>query len=121
MAYGAEVVVYVSCNVHTQARDVEVLVREGGYEVVSLRGFDFFPMTGHVEGVAVLRRGRGRDGGGHGGKGENDGEEGAPTRERLDEIETEKEQELEIGDGSNGAGKGERGCSTQIDEGTQRA
>ncbi|KAH8768920.1 S-adenosyl-L-methionine-dependent methyltransferase [Diaporthe sp. PMI_573] len=74
-------VVYVSCNVHTQARDVGVLVRgevggfmkgaagekgEGGdgegekkktrYEIESLRGFDFFPQTGHVEGVAILNR-----------------------------------------------------------------
>lgn len=65
-------VVYVSCNVHTQARDVGVLVRgevdgEGGtsagggkprtrYDIESIRGFDFFPQTGHVEGVAVLNR-----------------------------------------------------------------
>lgn len=54
-------VVYVSCNVHTQARDVGVLVRgvdDGGarYSIESLRGFDFFPQTGHVEGVAVLNR-----------------------------------------------------------------
>lgn len=73
-------VVYVSCNVHTQARDVGVLVRgevggfmkgaagekgeaEGDdakkktrYEIESLRGFDFFPQTGHVEGVAILNR-----------------------------------------------------------------
>jgi tRNA (uracil-5-)-methyltransferase len=57
-------VVYVSCNVHTQARDVGVLVRgmdEGGtrYDIESLRGFDFFPQTGHVEGVAVLNRSEG--------------------------------------------------------------
>jgi len=31
-------------------------VGKGCYEVESLRGFDFFPQTGHVEGVAVLRR-----------------------------------------------------------------
>jgi len=54
-------VVYVSCNVHTQARDVGTLVmglESGGtrYEVESLRGFDFFPQTGHVEAVAVLSR-----------------------------------------------------------------
>ncbi|KAK4118732.1 S-adenosyl-L-methionine-dependent methyltransferase [Parathielavia appendiculata] len=61
-------VVYVSCNVHTQARDVGVLVRgevegvrEGKgkgtrYEIESIRGFDFFPQTGHVEGVALLNR-----------------------------------------------------------------
>lgn len=122
---GPRRVVYVSCNVHTQARDVGVLVRgevdgAGGegvgdnsvvekvveaaeevveevkdvveaakdvvmeavekveepvvglekteekqdtkvmrkvrYEIESIRGFDFFPQTGHVEGVAVLNR-----------------------------------------------------------------
>ncbi|KAK0634521.1 S-adenosyl-L-methionine-dependent methyltransferase [Bombardia bombarda] len=68
LEYGPRRVVYVSCNVHTQARDVGVLVRgevdgmEGGgeegtrYEIESIRGFDFFPQTGHVEGVAVLNR-----------------------------------------------------------------
>lgn len=52
-------VVYVSCNVHTQARDVGVLVqgtKECRYEIESLRGFDFFPQTSHVEGVAILCR-----------------------------------------------------------------
>ncbi|KAI1799065.1 S-adenosyl-L-methionine-dependent methyltransferase [Daldinia bambusicola] len=58
-------VVYVSCNVHSQARDIGVLVRGLGaedgskgtrYAIESIRGFDFFPQTGHVEGVAVLNR-----------------------------------------------------------------
>ncbi|OAA33731.1 tRNA (uracil-5-)-methyltransferase [Moelleriella libera RCEF 2490] len=53
-------ILYVSCNVHTQARDVGVLVRGQGegarYQVESLVGFDFFPQTGHVEGVAILSR-----------------------------------------------------------------
>ncbi|KAI0856862.1 uracil-5--methyltransferase [Xylaria cubensis] len=75
LRFGPRRVVYVSCNVHTQARDVGLLVRgetgasasaadasnkvnEKGtrYEIESLRGFDFFPQTGHVEGVAVLNR-----------------------------------------------------------------
>ncbi|KAJ4354436.1 tRNA(m5U54)methyltransferase [Didymosphaeria variabile] len=66
--YGPARIVYVSCNVHTQARDVGVLVGgmkgvdggfgngEGCYDIESICGFDFFPQTGHVEGVAVLRR-----------------------------------------------------------------
>ena len=64
--YGPERICYVSCNVHTQARDVGRLVHgeedtegqavQGMYEIESLRGFDFFPQTGHVEGVAMLRR-----------------------------------------------------------------
>lgn len=54
-------VVYVSCNVHTQARDVAVMVqgdekKNVRYEIESIRGFDFFPQTGHVEGVAILNR-----------------------------------------------------------------
>ncbi|KAI0448502.1 uracil-5--methyltransferase [Xylaria acuta] len=70
LRFGPRRVVYVSCNVHTQAGDVGMLVRgETGsadaskangkgsrYEIESLRGFDFFPQTGHVEGVAVLNR-----------------------------------------------------------------
>ncbi|KAI4161338.1 MAG: hypothetical protein LQ342_005005 [Letrouitia transgressa] len=72
LGFGARRVVYVSCNVHTQARDVGVLVRgkEGGagYRIESLQGFDFFPQTGHVEGVAVLEKvderneGKGKEG-----------------------------------------------------------
>ena len=57
--YGPRRVVYVSCNVHTQARDIGILVEGTGgcrYEMESLRGFDFFPQTGHVEGVAILNR-----------------------------------------------------------------
>ncbi|KAL1407007.1 tRNA(m5U54)methyltransferase [Vanrija albida] len=55
--------VYVSCNVHTQARDIGWLISESEvrgagkwrYELESLRGFDLFPQTAHVESVGVLR------------------------------------------------------------------
>lgn len=59
LRFGPRRVVYVSCNVHTQARDVGVLVEGVGdcrYGIESLQGFDFFPQTGHVEGVAILAR-----------------------------------------------------------------
>ena len=53
-------ILYVSCNVHTQARDVGVLVEGAGkdarYNIESICGFDFFPQTHHVESVAVLQR-----------------------------------------------------------------
>ncbi|KAL8705201.1 MAG: hypothetical protein Q9201_001657 [Fulgogasparrea decipioides] len=101
LGWGPARVVYVSCNVHTQARDVGVLVRGGQerwgeedgkgekegeperevggereekvgkeretkgrirYSIESLRGFDFFPQTGHVEGVAILQRVNDREG-----------------------------------------------------------
>ena len=59
LSYGPKRILYVSCNVHTQARDIGVMVQgKGGprYELESLRGFDFFPQTGHVEGLAILNR-----------------------------------------------------------------
>lgn len=65
LEYAPERICYVSCNVHTQARDVGWLVgglpgngdeSTGAYEIESLRGFDFFPQTSHVEGVAILRK-----------------------------------------------------------------
>ena len=60
MEFGCGVVVYVSCNAHTQARDVGMILgkvtKDGRrYAVESLRGFDLFPQTAHVESVAVLR------------------------------------------------------------------
>ena len=51
--FGAATVVYVSCNVHTQARDVGKLVR-AGYALESIRGFDLFPQTAHVESVSDI-------------------------------------------------------------------
>ena len=59
LEFGPRRVVYVTCNVHTQARDVGIWVEGVGdcrYEIESLQGFDFFPQTGHVEGVAILAR-----------------------------------------------------------------
>jgi tRNA (uracil-5-)-methyltransferase len=60
LAFRCRTVVYVSCNVHTQARDVGKILRGtdgqgSGYVLESLRGIDLFPQTAHVESVAVLR------------------------------------------------------------------
>lgn len=61
LEYGPRRIAYVSCNVHTQARDVGYLVQNDSpngvrYEIESIRGFDFFPQTGHVEGLAILNK-----------------------------------------------------------------
>lgn len=50
-------VVYVSCDVPTLARDARALV-DAGYRISSLRAFDLFPNTAHVETVAVMDLGR---------------------------------------------------------------
>ena len=44
-------VVYVSCDPATLARDVARMPR---YRIVSLRAFDMFPQTAHVETVCEL-------------------------------------------------------------------
>ena len=48
-------IVYVSCNVHTAARDLGRLV-QSGYELVRARPVDLFPHTPHVECVFTLER-----------------------------------------------------------------
>lgn len=48
-------VVYVACDPAALARDLGYL-GEAGYTTTSVRGFDLFPMTHHVECVAVLER-----------------------------------------------------------------
>jgi tRNA/tmRNA/rRNA uracil-C5-methylase (TrmA/RlmC/RlmD family) len=48
-------VVYVSCDIATLARDARRLV-DGGYAVASLSAFDLFPVTPHVECVAVFEK-----------------------------------------------------------------
>ena len=48
-------VVYISCNPSTLARDVKKM-RELGYDTNVVKGYDMFPMTGHVESVVCLTR-----------------------------------------------------------------
>jgi tRNA/tmRNA/rRNA uracil-C5-methylase (TrmA/RlmC/RlmD family) len=50
---GPRRIVYVSCDAATLARDLKSLTT-GGYVLDKLRVFDLFPMTEHVESVAVL-------------------------------------------------------------------
>ncbi|KAH9927408.1 S-adenosyl-L-methionine-dependent methyltransferase [Epithele typhae] len=64
LAFSAQTVVYVSCNVHTQARDVGSILEAGSkmvqegvgrkYVLQSLCGLDLFPQTAHVESIVVL-------------------------------------------------------------------
>jgi tRNA/tmRNA/rRNA uracil-C5-methylase (TrmA/RlmC/RlmD family) len=49
-------IVYVSCDPASFARDLKVVL-DAGWGLDSLKGFDLFPMTEHVELVAALRPG----------------------------------------------------------------
>ncbi len=47
-------VIYLSCNLSTQARDVERLLT--AYRISAAKLFNFFPRTPHIEGLIVLDR-----------------------------------------------------------------
>lgn len=59
LEFKPKAVIYVSCNVFTQARDLAFFDKEMKrcgieYNLKSVTGFDFYPQTKHVELVAVL-------------------------------------------------------------------
>jgi tRNA/tmRNA/rRNA uracil-C5-methylase (TrmA/RlmC/RlmD family) len=47
------VVIYLSCNPETQARDYSML--KDLYNIESVTGFDFYPETPHLESLAILK------------------------------------------------------------------
>jgi 23S rRNA (uracil1939-C5)-methyltransferase len=53
VAMKASRVVFVSCDVATLARDLRKFL-DAGYRLDSVRGFDLFPNTAHVEALALL-------------------------------------------------------------------
>lgn len=53
--FGAARIVYVSCDAPTMARDARRLL-DAGYRLESLRAFDLFPNTPHVETLGVFGR-----------------------------------------------------------------
>jgi 23S rRNA (uracil1939-C5)-methyltransferase len=55
IALGAPRVVYVSCDIATLARDARLLL-DAGYRIESVRAFDLFPNTAHVETVISFGR-----------------------------------------------------------------
>ena len=54
-AGGLRRIAYVSCDPATLARDLGLLIA-GGWTLDTLRAFDAFPMTHHIECLATLTR-----------------------------------------------------------------
>ena len=46
-------IIYLSCDPVTQKRDIDLLVAKG-YTLISLKAYDMFPHTWHIESLAVL-------------------------------------------------------------------
>lgn len=53
--FAPAVVVYVSCDPATQARDANILL-ENGYQITKAVPFDLFPQTRHIESVLTFAR-----------------------------------------------------------------
>ena len=47
-------VIYISCNPETQARDIREF--SDGYEIQSIKGYNLFSKTPHIESLAILER-----------------------------------------------------------------
>jgi 23S rRNA (uracil1939-C5)-methyltransferase len=48
-------VIYISCDIATQKRDLSLLI-ERGFQLASIKPFDMFPHTYHIENVTLLTR-----------------------------------------------------------------
>ena len=51
----APVIVYVSCDPATLARDAKHL-QQGGYHLQQITPFDMFPQTFHIESISIFSR-----------------------------------------------------------------
>ena len=55
-ALTSDLIVYVSCNPTTLARDTQRIVATGDWALTVVQPFAFFPQTSHVESIAIFTR-----------------------------------------------------------------
>jgi len=49
----AKKIIYLSCNIQTQSRDIKYL---SNYRIARIQPFDFFPQTYHIENLVILEK-----------------------------------------------------------------
>ncbi len=49
-----QLIVYLSCNIETQARDIKILLEK--FEPVGVHLYNFFPRTPHLESLVILKK-----------------------------------------------------------------
>lgn len=47
--------VYISCNIETQSRDLRIL-KQNGYKIEHIQPVDMFPHTNHIECIALIKK-----------------------------------------------------------------
>lgn len=52
---GVPKIIYISCNIDTQIRDIRFLIKNG-YKAEKQQGVDLFPFTKHIESIVLLKR-----------------------------------------------------------------
>ena len=45
-------IIYLSCNIETQKRDIDLL---NNYKIIEIQPYDFFPQTYHIENLIILK------------------------------------------------------------------
>ncbi len=53
-----EKIIYISCNPHSQARDLQIICSKGEYIIENIQPVDMFPHTYHVENIVSLLKWR---------------------------------------------------------------
>ena len=54
--FGAERILYISCNPMTQARDLKIITENSDYHITHCQPVDMFPHTYHIENIVLLER-----------------------------------------------------------------
>ena len=56
LKFEAKTIIYVSCNPSTLARDIDFILKNSDYKIISISPVDMFPHTHHIETIVKLEK-----------------------------------------------------------------